>query len=193
MNATDEQNTPDVLIERAVELWCRALRQPKHDNGDKSVRGFFTGALAGLNADAALAKVDDYGAAIERFRSELVTTLKFQRDNEGKPTGKQLNYGPELYRLERSLRVDYHPCAVMHDAAKKAGVPLSAFSWKSSVSIWDDDCVTSSLGYGAKDKNHYPLSDGSWLICELRGGDMPAIIKAVEQGRLPELEVERSK
>lgn len=186
----DSPRVPDLIIDRAVELWCRALATPLHDNGDRSEAGFITRGMAAMNAESAIAEVDDYAAAIERFRERLSTTLKFQRDNEGKPTGETNSWGDVHYHLERHLETDYRPCETLAAAAREAGVPAKAFSWKSDVSFWADDHVSSKFGYAAQTLYHYPLSDGSWLICELRGPQMPLIIKAVEEGRLPELTVE---
>ncbi|MRX32778.1 hypothetical protein [Aminobacter sp. MDW-2] len=179
---------PDIIIERGVELWCRALRAPRFDNGAPS---FMASGLAAINSETAIAKVDDYGAAIERFRAILTERLKFLRDNAGKPTGKESQYGPETYHFDRWLSVDYGPEKNLAEAATAAGLPTKAFSWKSTVTLLSNS-VCASFGYGAEDRYHYPLKDGSWLICDLRGGDMPAIIKAVEDGRLPDMIVERA-
>lgn len=183
-------HTSDAIIERAVELWCRALQRPKFDNGDKSETGFFGAALHNSNANHDLAKIDDFTASVERFREILVAKLKFGRDNEGQPTGKQLSYGPETVRFDRDLNTDYGPDQALGDAATEAGLPHSVFSWKSTVSFYSPTHVRSSFGYAAPDMNHYPLSGGRWLICELTGSQMPVIIQAVEDGRLPELTVE---
>src|SRR5690242_165985 len=99
----NETKTPDIIIERAVELWCRALRVPLHDNGDKSEHGFMGFALVNMVSDAAIKEVDDYPAAIERFREILTARLKHDRDHHGEPNGKQETWGPGTFRLERYL------------------------------------------------------------------------------------------
>lgn len=185
-----EDTVSDQIIERAVELWCRALRRPKFDNGDTSPNSIFGQALADMAINAAVVKVDDYDAAIDRFRSALTQKLKFLRDNDGLPTGKEGKYGPETYYFDRHLGVDYHPDRDLAEAADEAGLPHRLFSVKSSVSFFSPACVVSSFGYRARQQNHYPLSDGSWLVCGIQGDDMSAIIAAVEAGRLPELTVE---
>lgn len=182
------ENVPDIIIDRAVELWCRALARPRFDNGDSSTNGGFAMALHIINAGRDRDQVN-YGEAIERFRRILSAQLKEARDKNGQPTGRQGPNGPEFYRLERHLGTD-HPDPALAKAATEAGVPHSAFSWKSTVSFYDDGCVSASFGYGAPHFNHYPLSDGSWLVCQLRGEDMPKIIAAVESGVL-DLPVER--
>lgn len=185
-----ERNTPDIIIERAVEIWCRALARPRHDNGDNSEHGFMATGLAGMVLEQQLAKRDDYPGAIARFRTILTEKLKWLRDHDGEPTGRQVHGRPETVYFDRSLDTDYNPDPVLAEAANAAGVPLRAFSWKSHVSFYDENCVGASFGYGAPYNYHYPLSDGRWLICRLRGEDMPKIIKAVEVGMLPELTVE---
>ncbi len=47
----EREKVSDIIIERAVELWCRALRKPKFDNGDNSDAGFFTTGLAYMNGN----------------------------------------------------------------------------------------------------------------------------------------------
>lgn len=187
MARRDREIVPDVIIDRAVELWCRALRQPKHDNGDNSVTGFMTLGLVGMTVDAELAKIDDLEARIEKFRQALAERLKFMQANDGEPTGKQ--GGPENYYFDRFLSVDYGPDPDLRFAADIADIPHSLFSWKSTVQIHATH-VCSSFGYGAEYIYHYPLTDGSWLVCRLSGDDMPMITKAVEAGLLPELTVE---
>jgi len=187
---SDDAKVPDIIIERAVELWCRALKRPEKDNGDQSYHGAIGRGMAEANMEAQIAKVDDYPAAIERFREILVKRLKFARDHEGELTGKGAGSAhPERYRLTHGLHCDYNPDRELAEAAEEAGLPLSAFSWKSDVSYYGGKAVSTSFGYGVGDTYHYPLSDGRWLVCKLQGEDMPKIVKAVEEGHLT-LEVE---
>ncbi|MGN7710802.1 hypothetical protein [Agrobacterium radiobacter] len=186
----EREKVSDIIIERAVELWCRALRKPRFDNGDNSDAGFFTAGLAYMNADTA-AGTSELDQAIERFREALVNNMKFARDHEGDPTGKLGQYGPETYYFDKCLSTDYGPDKSLREAADQAGIPHKLFSWKSSVNVYDPAAVCASFGYAAPAIYHYPLSGGRWLITKLRGEDMPLIIKAVEEGRLPELHVEQ--
>jgi hypothetical protein len=107
----------DQLLERAVELWCRALARPKFNNGDGSVAGFLAQHL--------------------------------QREN--------LSYD--------QAQVDYE---------YEGALPY----------------VNGAFGYREPGENHYPLPDGRWLVTALSGRDMPHVVKAVLDGRLPELTVE---
>lgn len=133
-------------------------------------------AMQTINASQDRSGVDDYNLSIELFRNILSTRLKGQRDMGA--------------YIDRHLGTDYGPDKPLSEAAEAAGLPVSAFSWKSSVSFYADDYVSASFGYGAPHMNHYPMPDGRWLITTLSGGEMPTIIKAVMDGRLPELTVE---
>lgn len=186
-----DRKTPDVIIERAVEIWCRMLANPRFDNGDQSDNGGMAMALHVINASHDLDKVNDFGQRLGAFRRVLTERLKWLRDHEGEQTGKRLSYGPEIVRCEYTLSTDYHPEKLLAEAATEAGIPHSAFSWKTDVSFYSPTHVSVKAGYAAQDVNHYPLPSGGWLITRLRGEDMSAIIGAVEDGRLPELTVER--
>lgn len=180
------QTTTDIIIERAVELWCRALAHPRFDNGDGGPSGGVVMVLATINAGADIDRAGDYSAAIERFRTILAEKLKWNRDHQG----ERKDGSDRTVYFDRTIGVDYGPCATLADAATEAGIPHSAFSWKSDVSFYYDDCVVARFGYGAHPVYHYPLKDGRWLVCELNGRDMPKIIAAIEAGRLPEFMVE---
>lgn len=189
------QNTPipDLIIERAAELWARALAKPEFDNGDSSFAGFMAKDMA-EQLVAHEAGKSDLAAAIERFRAQLAEDLKFQRDHEGEKTGRIVYEGKpgqyeETYHLSHFLSCDYGPDRTLSEAAQKAGVPARLFSWKSTVII-NHDHVSASFGYGAEDVNHYPLPGGGWLITTLRGEDMPVVVEAVLAGKL-DLPVEK--
>lgn len=187
----DKPNVTDEIIDRAVDLWCRSLRSPKFDNGDNSFAGVLGGALQAHLAEVQTAKVHDFDAAIERFREALAGRLKLCRDRSGElDGGKHPDGSSSTYYFNRSLGVDYGPDRDLAAAAEAAGIPRSAFSIKSRVSFYGDNYVSASFGYGQEETNHYPLPDGRWLVCKLSGGQMPLIIQAVLDGRLPELHVE---
>jgi len=169
------ENIPDVMIERAVELWCRKLHDPVFDNGDKTEQGFFTGVLANTNIQADKNKIDDMGVRVEKFRKALVRTLKTERDSA------DYFYG--------HLSVDYAPCIELGLAANEAGIPESQFSCKSAVAIFEG-WVVASFGYAAESTYHYPLPDGKWLVTSLVGSDINKVIKQVMDGNLMGLEVD---
>jgi len=187
----DRDKIPDITLERAVELWCRALKNPRYDNGDKSQTGFMSMALQTLAADKDLKKVWDFSAAVERFRSILLEKLKWLQDHDGEPGGEIDGEKRAIVYFPHHIGCDYNPDPVLREAAAAAGIPESAFSWKSHVGFYRSGFVTASFGYRAPTIYHYPLTDGSWLLCSLSGEDMPAIIRAVEAGQLPELTVEK--
>ena len=90
------------------------------------------------------------------------------------------------------LDVDYGPCKELANAADKAGIPKSQFSCKSTVSMHDNH-VSTSFGYGAENINHYPLSDGSWLLTTLSGSDMDKVKQSALDGNPLGLTIEAAK
>lgn len=190
MSRRDDTPTPDVMIDRAVELWCRKLRAPaEKNNGDSSSNGGMAFALAIINADADRKKINDIDGRVDDFKSILSKKMKFARDHAGEPTGRTLSYGPEHYREISGLDSDYSPDIELSAAANEANVPLSAFPWKSHMNIYSDH-VYAAFGYAVEGRCHYPLANGRWLITSLRGGDITKIIEAVEAGQLTSLQVE---
>jgi len=200
----DKKQIDDRLIERAAEIWARAIQSTQYDNGDNSIQGVMTEGLAAMNLKAALEKVEDFPAAVEKFRTELIAILKYSRDHEGEPMSeadraefwgdRELRFEP-TYSLECYLSTDYNPCQTLAIAADRAGLPHAVFSWKSTVYI-NQNSVSCSFGYGRPDVMHYPLPEGRWLITDIRanetapGSDMAKVIDAVLAGRL-DLEVEK--
>lgn len=173
---------PDTIIERAVELWCRMLSKPIFDNGDNSETGLMATAMIGqLQGDSPIP-----ASAIENFRALLIKELRYRRDHDGEASGDA--DGSTIY-FRTGLSCDYNPDEILSRIAVAAGVPHTAFSWKTTVWM-EEDCVSVSQGYAAENIYHYPLDDGRWLICALRGSEITDVIKAVEEGRLPELTVE---
>lgn len=188
----------DQLIDRAVELWCRALHNPSYDNGDGSGVGVMAEGLAASNAAHARDKMEDYAEAVSKFGRLLSTRLKFLRDNEGKPRpadeierdkARGATYAAETYWLETILSSDYGPGRLLSEMADLAGIPHSAFSYKSTVRF-DHTSVSASFGYGAEHRQHYPMPDGGWLITTLSGSDIDKVIEAVAEGRITDLMVE---
>lgn len=147
------EKATDKAIERAVDIWCRALHNPKFDNGDKSDSGFFGMALSSSNSQNDRNGID-MSELVGKFKVELTAELKRLRDSE--------DYFPSW------LDSDYGPCKILGEIADKVGIPHSQFSYKSSVSI-HDDYVSCSFGYGAPRIYHYPLPGGKWLVTDLCG------------------------
>lgn len=162
----------DQLIERAVELWCRALKRPSHDNGDKTKNGFMAQALSDMLLDKQMEGITDYDARIEKFRAALIERLKAQRRERGD-------------NWSFHLGTDYNPDPMLADAAMEAGIPSQAFSYKSTVYCYGG-CVSAAFGYGVIPVNHYPMGDGDWLITTLRDDstDIGKVIDAVKRGVL---------
>jgi hypothetical protein len=164
----------DRIINKAVDLWCKKLVAPSFDNGDKSERGFMAAGLTGMVVEKETEGIHDMADRIEKFRAAVTDELIRLRDNPGKD--ECFSFG---------LDTDYHPCRILAEAAEKAGIPESLFSWKSSVSM-REDYVSTSFGYVAPYIRYYPLSDGRWLVIDLTGyNDMQKVIDSVVNGDNP--------
>lgn len=161
---------PDYLIEKTVDIWCKALHTPKFDNGDNSMAGAITSGLMISNNDAARGKVD-MPEAIEKFRVNLTKILK----------------GFDYSHL---LSVDYGPCQELADAAEGTGITDSMFSIKSSVYTADDH-VSASFGYAAPSTKFYKVGD-KWVLTksELDADERDEILNAIIDGRLKGFTIE---
>jgi len=168
----------DRIIAKAVDIWCKALRHPKFDNGDTSQHGFLGMALATTLIESDKSKTTDMPNRIEVFRKAITDELIRLRD-----TPEDGEY------FQRWLDVDYHPCRVLSNAADLSGIPHSQFSCKSSVMI-DSDAVVASFGYGARREYYYPLPDGKWLVAALCGEDIDKVIASAMNGNPLGLKVE---
>lgn len=187
----------DTIIERAAELWARALKKPLFDNGDHSFNGVITKSLMHTILESDLEKNPDLDIKIDKFKKYLIEDLKFLRDNylklrpaedveKDKLAGR---YVSDVYYFDPYLNVDYNPGTRLAEAAKKAGIPESMFSIKSHVYMGIEH-VSSKFGYGTEDDNHYPLPDGGWLITTLRGSDIAKVVDYIQGGK-PEFVVEK--
>lgn len=157
---------PDpILVDRAVQLFVDACRTPKHDNGDTSLNGFMVSALASLAPNNATDEL------LLAFAAELRKRLL---------TPNESGY----YRDE--LKVDYHPGAVVGDAADAVGLEM-AFPIKTSIVIFGG-CVRSQIGSSGPYQWHYQIDDGRWLVSSLQGDadDIDTIKQLVRDGILDE-------
>lgn len=169
------ENIPDLIIERAVELWCRKLKAPIFDNGDVSSNGFMGTALATMNIESAKESVSDMDLSIDVFRKSLTHTLIAARNSDS--------------YFSCYLSTDYHPCEQLSNAADEAKIPHNLFSCKSSVYMYKDR-VGASFGYGADTINHYPIATDKWLLTTLSGSDIHKIISEVNNGNEMGFEIE---
>jgi hypothetical protein len=152
------------IVDRAIELWCRELYNPVHDNGDKGPNGVASFALSNMNAQHSLDATDDLQGKVELFRIEM----------------RKYFSEPAEYH-DTWLSTDYHPCESMAVAADKVGIPHNLFSHKSTVNL-NEDSVCASFGYGAAGVYHYPLPSGGWLITSLHGDDIDKVIDSIAKG-----------
>ena len=125
---TDEQ------IEKAVNWWADAIRQPKLD---------------GLNdTERADPKNDSYQMA------EMMATLAVKPKTEKQLDDFKKALRDELlsseYNPYHGLRVDYGPCLELHNAAEKAGIGGGiTFPWKTNMCFHDDGSIKVSAGHRA--------------------------------------------
>jgi hypothetical protein len=163
------EKVSDLIISKAVDIWCKKLLTPVFDNGDNSIQGYPAYMLATMNIQNDKSKIDDMEVRVEKFRQILTDELIRLRDI---PADKE--YFPPW------LDVDYGPCKVLGDAADKAGIPQSQFSCKSSVFMRSGG-LSAHFGYGANDINYYPLPDGRWLLTSITAdeSEMGKIIDSV--------------
>lgn len=101
----------------AAKWWADKLRGPvKFDNGDVAPASQIASGLAAMLRDSIGTPPDE---AIEIFRSEVERLLVEDpnvRDGHGR------------------LSVDYHPCAMLHDAATSAGIEVDGLlPWKTTM------------------------------------------------------------
>ena len=123
---TDEQ------IEKAVNWWVNAIRQPTFDGLSDEER-----------ADP---KNDGYQMA------EMMATLAVKPKTEEQMDAFKKALRDELlsseYNPYHGLHVDYGPCVPLHNAAEKAGiVGGTTFPWKTNMYFRDDGSVRVSAGY----------------------------------------------
>lgn len=166
----------DKLINKAVDIWCEALKQPKFDNGDNSLAGSITNSMANELIAKTIESESELDKKILIFKECLTANLIEKSKKEGR-------------YFWGALSCDYGPDQNLQLAADKAGIPYKLFSAKSSVHI-NDAFLEASFGYGVNSINYYPLPDGRWLKTTLRGDDMKKVINSVMDGNPLGLEVE---
>jgi hypothetical protein len=161
------------VCEKIADVWTKLIANPEYDNGDPSSTGLMCRDLAEKSTKK-LSKEQ-----LEKFRESLVKVLM----------GKN-KYGGRVF----SLCVDYGPDENLSVAAKEAGMDVNGpsiigFPWKTKCFIGDSK-FSISIGYGQPSTHYYPLKDGKWLLTKLEGDDIQKIIKFVEDGILPQFEIE---
>ncbi|MFK3873053.1 hypothetical protein [Pseudoalteromonas rhizosphaerae] len=164
------------LIEKAVDIWCNALKKPNFDNGDKTVTGEMINVLASKLVEKELVNDEELDNKIAIFRQHLTANLIKRSKIEGES-------------FWESLSCDYNPCTILNSAAHAANIPARLFSVKSSVDI-ESGFLEVKFGYGCLPTLYYPLPDGRWLKAKLRGPDMEKVISSVMDGNPLGFEIE---
>lgn len=157
-----------ILVDRAVELWKRALAAPIYNNlapGERHIPSEVTNFLLDQRVkDNTPEKLAAFGEALK----SRLNTPTVSRD-------ETFTY------YENYMGVDYHPCLMLKGAAEDVGLKMD-FPIKTGMTI-EDDCVSFHMGYATPNMMHYPLAGGRWLVTDLRGrDDMKKIIAAIEAG-----------
>lgn len=128
------------VAEVAAKWWAdKICGDVKFDNGDDSMNGLFCMVMA-----KSLVKPvteEQKNSFIENLAESIV---KEQRD---------------------LLDVDYHPDRLLSEAAQAAGISGNNFPWKTVMWIVEDEetkeiKILVKAGYGAEQKQIYPVQDG---------------------------------
>lgn len=127
-------------IRTAVYWWSNKINMPEpHDNGDNSSASVF----ACLFADMKVKQCTE--SQLMEFRSTLARLIERQIDRE-----MEIDYSKTIRIF---LSCDYHPYAMLFDAAQQAGISKSNFPFKTYMLIETNDCgkyfhIKVSDGYG---------------------------------------------
>jgi hypothetical protein len=148
----------EVECRYVAEIWKQMLREPKYDNGDGSLSGLATKALA---------------ASIRKHVTE---------ETLGVFGGHLVDSLMEMFKTRDYvyLEVDYNPCLTLHEAAKYAGMVVE-FPWKTLVTV-ERGHVSVKYGYRAEPVHHYLLDDGRWFVAALAGSDVEKIKRFIVDG-----------
>ncbi len=169
------------IVDRAVEIWIRALRNPTYDVGlskDPSP-----------SAGMGLALMHMVASNLNKNNQEEEVLAKFGQELKKLLMNKQVSvHNPNYVRYIKILDVDYHECETLSQAAKAADLKMM-FPTKTTMHIYDD-CVEMKMGYAAPYDRHYPLPDGRWLITSLTGKDIQHVIHHFATGEPLKLEIE---
>lgn len=160
------EKVPDLIISKAVDIWCKKLFNPVYDNGDNSEHGAIGHMLATMNIQKDKSKITDLAGSVEKFRKVITAELIRLRDSPAKNE-----------HFPSWLDVDYGPCKVLGDAADKAGIPPSLFSCKSAV-LMRPRSIAAHFGYCGNYVYYYPLPNGGWLLTSITA-DAAEMVKII--------------
>lgn len=141
------------VVDRAVELWIKALRNPVYNNG---------GGLASFVASAIAHTLDKNNTdeVLQKFGAELKKLLM-------SGTVREYRDGSTHTFYPTTLNVDYGPNATLSEAAEAAGLKMQ-FPWKTDMWL-NSNGLSFSSGYGASSIRHYPTPMGHWVVTTLAG------------------------
>lgn len=142
--------TRNEAIITAVDWWVDKInRKEPHDNGDNSPASVFACLFADMKQEI-LTEIN-----LRAFRSSLAELLLWEVE-------RYLEIDPTT--VDICLGCDYHPCAMLWDAAKEAGIPEANFPYKTAMIIESRDggryfTVHVSDGYGEPYVELYPVNE----------------------------------
>lgn len=166
----NEYKPNEKIVDRAVELWKRALGAPVYRNtapgspGNTPANDMASLMVAVLPKNNTPEILGAFGSALKKLLMEK----------------QPYRHNPESADYIRSLGVDYDPDEILDRAAKEAGLKMK-FPWKTNMYIYGDRLMFST-GYAGARMHHYPLPDGRWLVADLSGDDMDKIIALAASG-----------
>lgn len=174
--------TPDYVIEKAVDVWCNELRNPKFDNGDTSDSSLFSNSLQAKLCSQLQGEIN-LNEEIEKFRINLTDIIKKDVKEKSDPVRGYYVW----------LEVDYDPCSMLRKAIEGTKLHPKMFSIKSSVDI-HDDIVSTRFGYGVRDTYYYRCED-KWVISKSQINEkerdiLPLIVHGVTDGLIKSITLE---
>jgi hypothetical protein len=157
----------EIIIDRAVEIWKRAVRNPTYDMFAKNdVTSDRTTEVMCASLATMGNKNNKDENVLQKFGEELKKILMTKNEN--------------FDSYPRRLDVDYHPCNELQRAAINSGLKVN-FPIKTNMSIGEDS-LSFTMGYAAPYVKHYPMPNGKWLLTDLSGEDVQHVIKHITDG-----------
>jgi hypothetical protein len=142
MTESVQTDYPEIKV--AAKWWADIILGAPQDNGDAFQSGFAT--ALGLRMPHPTPE------QAERFRELLETKLMAHTQSEHWRPDDPIWGG-----ARRTLAVDYHPCALLDDTAKAAGIDVNFSTFPMKTVMWiDPGKVEVRCGYGAPIETLFP-------------------------------------
>lgn len=145
-----ETITPRPEAVAAAAWWASRLGQASHDIGDRTAGERDSSAFASAVAAVTGRRFTDEQVAA--FRRELAGTIEehLRKWETGVNDGAWRPEDPQWGSALRSFGCDYHPEAVLSEAAKRAGFKIGSLDLPMKTMMWvNPGVVRAGEGYGA--------------------------------------------